>query len=88
MSDGMIDRNAAFRRSLVIDGVVDVRVVSDLTGSARLPAAHQEDEDFLQAPPAEDYEVLLQHQSKSGRQRFETTGAEDRVVKKSVAGDS
>lgn len=54
-------RDAALGRPLVLDGVPGLRLVSDVTGRAGLPAADQENEDVVQAPPAQNHEVLLQH---------------------------
>lgn len=80
-------RDAALWGPLVLDGVSGLRLVSDVAGRAGLPAADQENEDVVQAPPAENHEVLLQHQPEPGRQGLEATRPEDWSVEKSFTGE-
>lgn len=81
-------RDAALGRPLVLDGVPGLRLVSDVTGRAGLPAADQENEDVVQAPPAQNHEVLLQHQPEPRRQGLEATRSEDRPIKESFTGET
>jgi len=50
------------------------------------PVEDQEDADFVQAPPAEDHEVVLRHQPQPRRQRSEAALTENGSSKKSSPG--
>lgn len=85
-AEKFVNRLLLFRFKLRLPGYV-VRAVSGHAWHARIKPKDQEDAHILQAPPAQDDEILLRYQPQPRRQGPQATIAKDWSSETSPAGN-